>query len=97
MRERGGDEYSDEQKDEAVALYRRGVPIKKITQQTGIPNALLYYELEKRGLHARRKAARDLSTLDAHQLLERLLESQRTIERQRLEIEELQKKLGKRA
>jgi transposase-like protein len=92
--ERDNDSYSDEQKDQAVDLYRRGTPIKKIVEQTGITSALLYYELERRGLHARRKKARDASTLDAQALLERLLEAQRTIERQRLEIEALEKRLG---
>jgi transposase-like protein len=93
MSERDNDTHSDEAKDQAVDLYRRGVPIKTIVAKTGVPSAMLYYELERRGLHARRKKARDASTLDASALLERLLEAQRVIERQRLEIEALQRRL----
>lgn len=86
--------HDDNAKDRAVELYRRGTPIKTIVAKTGVPSAMLYYELERRGLHARRKKARDASTLDASALLERLLEAQRVIERQRLEIEALQARLG---
>jgi len=94
MSERDNGTYSDEQKDQAVELYRRGTPIKTIVANTGVTSASLYYELERRGLHARRKKARDASTLDASALLERLLEAQRVIERQRLEIEALTARLG---
>jgi len=94
MSERDNTTHSDEAKDQAVDLYRRGTPVRRIVEQTGVPSAMLYYELERRGLHARRKKARDASTLDASALLERLLEAQRTIERQRLEIEALEKRLG---
>lgn len=89
-------EHDDDARDQAVDLYRRGTPLRKITEQTGLSQPALYYELEKRGMRPRRRAKAGAATVDAHVLLEQLLASQREIERLRIRLERAERELRER-
>ena len=89
----GGSMHTDEVViEEAVSLYREGVSLPRILAVTGISQAVLYYQLEQRGLRPQRRrgsGSGDGASLSATDLLEQLLAAHREIEKLKLEIENL--------
>ncbi len=46
--------YDDDQLERAIALYKSGVKVTKITEETGVPRPALYHHLQRVGLEPSR-------------------------------------------
>lgn len=73
--------YTDEQKDEVVELYRRGIKGADISERTGIPRPTVYLILEQRGIKPSRRNTMKARQVDTATLLEQLAERDRLIGR----------------
>jgi transposase-like protein len=89
-----GNGYSDELKDEVVALYRAGVKGDEISSQTGIPRPTVYLILEQRGVKPSRRKVMTSRQMDPMQLMEQIAERDRRIGRLELENEQLKSQLA---
>lgn len=86
--------YTDEQKDEIVALYRQGVKGDDISKRTGVPRPTVYLILEQRGIKPSRRKTMTARQVSPEVLLEQLAEKDRRIGRLEYELEQARAQLS---
>lgn len=69
--------YTDQQKDDAIRLYRAGVKGEDIAEQTGVPRPVVYAILKDMGLRPSRQKQAAARRVTVEQLLEQLAAANR--------------------